>query len=121
MITNQDAALFTFAEYRKLGTTKLSDQVLPVGTKVQTSEGVYVCSEPSRLALDANGNVYPVAESVFAKSYQLAETPGELTRAQLVAAIHQIDQTLRVPAAEYVPAIGDVFTLIERLRLPAGD
>jgi hypothetical protein len=27
--------------------------------------------------------------------------------------IEQIDKTLRVPAAEYVPAIGDVFMLID--------
>lgn len=34
--------------------------------------------------------------------------------AKLRKVIQQIDQTLRVPAAEYVPAIGDVFTIIDR-------
>jgi hypothetical protein len=29
--------------------------------------------------------------------------------------VKRIDETLRVPAAEYVPAIGDVFTLIDAL------
>ena len=29
--------------------------------------------------------------------------------------VNRIDETLRVPAAEYVPAIGDVFDLIDAL------
>lgn len=29
--------------------------------------------------------------------------------------IHDIDHALRIPAAEYVPSIGDVFTLIDKL------
>jgi len=31
--------------------------------------------------------------------------------------IRDIDQTLRVDAAEYVPAIGDAFTLIDRMGI----
>ncbi len=72
MITKADAANYTFAEYRKVGTTKLSDEVLPAGTQVQTLEGAYTCAEPSRLAIDAAGNVYPVAESIMRKSYEPA-------------------------------------------------
>lgn len=71
-ITKDDASKFTFAEYRKVGTTKLSNEILGVGTKVKTLEGEYVCAEPSRLAIDASGNVYPVAETVRLKSYELA-------------------------------------------------
>jgi hypothetical protein len=71
-ITKADIGRFTFAEYEKVGRTKLSHEVLPVGTKVETFEGEYTCAEPSRLALDVNGNVYPVAESVFKQSYRLA-------------------------------------------------
>jgi hypothetical protein len=71
-ITKDDASRFTFAEYRKVGTTKLSNEVLPTGQKVQTLEGEYTCAEPSRLAIDAAGNVYPVAESIFRKSYEPA-------------------------------------------------
>jgi hypothetical protein len=33
------------------------------------------------------------------------------------AAIREIDSTLRIPAAEYVPAIGDVFSIIDRVGL----
>ncbi len=61
---------FTYTEYRKVGTTKLSNEVLPAGQKVETLEGEYTCAEPSRLAIDVAGNVYPVAESVFVKCYE---------------------------------------------------
>lgn len=73
LITKDDASRFTFSEYRKVGTTKMSDQTLPTGTKVQTPEGEYTCAEPSRLAIDAAGNVYPVAESIKNASYEPAE------------------------------------------------
>jgi hypothetical protein len=69
MLTKDDIGKFTFVEYRKIGSTKMSVEILPVGTKVLTLEGEYTCGEPSRLAIDANGNVYPIAESVRQKSY----------------------------------------------------
>jgi hypothetical protein len=69
-VTKADADRYTFREYRKVGTTRLSNEVLPVGTRVETLEGEYVCAEPSRLAVDVAGNVYPVAESVFLRSYE---------------------------------------------------
>lgn len=69
-ITKADIDRFTFGEYRKVGTTKLSYELLEKGTSVATLEGEYVCAEPSRLAIDASGNVYPVAESVVQKSYE---------------------------------------------------
>ncbi len=72
MITKADASRFTFDEYRKVGTTKLSREVLAAGEKVATLEGEYTCAEDSRLAIDAAGNVYPVAESIFRKSYERA-------------------------------------------------
>lgn len=72
-ITRGDAGNYTFREYRKVGTTKLSNEVLPAGTRVETLEGEYVCAEPSRLAIDVQGNVYPVAESVAVRSYELVE------------------------------------------------
>jgi hypothetical protein len=73
MITREDISDFNFDEYRKLGTTKLSRETLPIGTKVLTLEGEYVCTEPSRLAIDVAGNVYPVAESVFFVCYEKAK------------------------------------------------
>jgi hypothetical protein len=35
--------------------------------------------------------------------------------------VREIDRTLRVPAAEYVPAIQDVFTMIDRAALARGE
>lgn len=72
-VTKDDAARYTFAEYRKVGTTNLSNELLPVGTRVETLEGEYICAEPSRLAIDAAGNVYPVAESIFRQSYEAVD------------------------------------------------
>ena len=72
IITNDDGRQFTFDEYEKVGTTKLSREVLSVGQIVKTLEGEYTCAEPSRLAIDANGNVYPIANSIFEKSYRSA-------------------------------------------------
>ena len=39
---------------------------------------------------------------------------------ELEQAIRKIDVTLRVPAAEYVPAIGDVFEIIDKLGVAKG-
>jgi hypothetical protein len=72
LITTDDKYLFTFSEYRKKGTTQLSDQTVPKGQKVDTPEGEYTCWEDSRIAIDADGKVYPVAVSVFEKSYEAA-------------------------------------------------
>jgi hypothetical protein len=71
MILKEHKDQFTFRLYHKIGTTQLSDEILPAGTVVRTLEGDYTCAEPSRLAVDASGNVYPVAESIFQKTYKL--------------------------------------------------
>jgi hypothetical protein len=70
VITKNDIPNFTFDEYQKIATTKLSREMLSPGTEVETLEGKYVCAEPSRLAIDVKGNVYPVAESVVQGSYK---------------------------------------------------
>lgn len=43
----------------------------------------------------------------------LDDAERELKR--LRGTLREIDQTLRIPAAEYVPAIGDVFNIIDRV------
>lgn len=68
-ITKSDVRLFTFGRYTKRVATQISDEILPTGTVVDTLEGLYTCKEPSRLAIDVSGNVYPIAESVFTESY----------------------------------------------------
>lgn len=72
IITKQNLDCFTFLNYQKIGSSKISDQTLDPGTKVQTLEGEYICTEHSRLAIDVAGNIYPIAESIFKKSYVLA-------------------------------------------------
>ncbi len=81
MITKANIGKFTWDDYEKIGTTRLSRETLPAGTKVETLEGEYTCAESSRLAVDVNGNVYPVADSVFQKSYRRAlGTPDDVRR-----------------------------------------
>lgn len=72
-INKDDATAFHYQRYRKKGTTEISDEVIPAGTKVATLEGDYRCSEQSRIARDVKGNVYPIAESVFSESYEKAD------------------------------------------------
>lgn len=71
-LTRADVDRFTFREYRKTVLTKISDEVLPAGTRVGTLEGECVGSEPSRLAIDVAGNLYLVEERMFARSYIVA-------------------------------------------------
>lgn len=69
MIEKTDIGRFTFKEYNKKIPTKISNEILVIGTEVATLEGKYICKEESRLAIDINGNVYSIAESVFQESY----------------------------------------------------
>ncbi len=73
IITKKDINKYNFEEYKKVKNTKISIEVLPVGSKVETLEGNYTCQVPSRLAIDEDGNVYPIAETIFDKSYELAD------------------------------------------------
>lgn len=70
MITNRDISVLHFQEYRKLGVTKISDEVMSVGTQVEVLGSVYTCNESSRIAIDAAGNVYPIAVSIFEKAFE---------------------------------------------------
>lgn len=69
MIKKTDKNKFTFSRYQKIQCTEISDQILPIGSEVETLEGVYKISEPSHLAIDMDGNIYPIARSIFIKSY----------------------------------------------------
>lgn len=50
------------------------------------------------------------------KVYEKANRALDEQLAAMTKAIERIDETLRVPAAEYVPAIGDVFTIIDQIK-----
>ena len=112
VITRHDLEHFAFREYRKHGTTKLSNETLEVGQRVQTLEGEYACGELSRLAIDAKGNVYPVAESVFAVSYEPAgaDPPAEIAR------LKASKEDLRVAGERLIDQVLDRDAEIARLR-----
>ena len=63
--------------------------------------------------VDFDNAVVEASREIVAALVRPIEGP---TRNDALALIERIDQTLRVPAAEYVPAIGDVFTLIDNFR-----
>jgi hypothetical protein len=51
-----------------------------------------------------------------AQNYKIGYVALENENKRLKIALEEIDNTLRVPAAEYVPAISDVFTIIDKLK-----
>jgi hypothetical protein len=62
----------TFTEYRKHDLTRISDLTFPPGTVYQTPEGPSAKDEETRAAFDAQGGLYPIRESVFRATYELA-------------------------------------------------
>lgn len=74
-ITSASAeAMGTFSEYRKIATTRISDFTVPPGVPYQTPEGLRAEDEPTRIAFDVQGCVYPIRESVFGASYAALST-----------------------------------------------
>jgi len=62
----------SFSEYRKTALTRISDRTFPPGTVYQTPEGLRAEDEGTRCAIDVQGGIYPIRESVFRASYELA-------------------------------------------------
>jgi hypothetical protein len=90
------------------------------GISTQDACSVGVSDNPLRwFVVSGTGRAADDALLIVAMRNHLPEI---LTRMDaLEAAIKKIDHTLRVPAAEYVPVIGDVFTIIDSLaRLDGG-
>ena len=78
----------TFSEHRKVATTRISDFTVPPGIPYQTPEGLRAEDEPTRIAFDVQGGVYPIRESVFVASYAaLSTTPAPLDEARLARAL----------------------------------
>lgn len=65
-----------FRPYRKATTTEMAFATVPAGEllTVDTKEGEYVLSGPweGLIALDADGDPYPVAMGVFYRTYEPA-------------------------------------------------
>lgn len=56
----------------------ISDRSFPPGTTYQTPEGLRAEDEDTRAALDVQGGIYPIRESVFRASYTSAEMDEEM-------------------------------------------
>lgn len=59
--------------YHKKVLTRASDFTVPPGTTFETPEGLKAEDEECRVAIDAQGGVYPIRESVFQATYELVE------------------------------------------------
>lgn len=90
--------------------------------------GKYQCDACDIVATirEQHATIETQRNQIAALTQQLAEANKQLADARqgreverLRNALREIDQMLRVPAAEYVPAISDVFTVIDRVIAPA--
>ncbi len=72
-ITKADKNDFVFAYCRKKVLTPISETKVPAGTEVETLEGWFKCAEESRIAVDSQGNIYPIAESIYQNDYETVE------------------------------------------------
>lgn len=63
-----------WSEYSKQQTTRATRVAGPF--EVETREGTLRCDD-GWLALDSNGDPYPIAADVFAQTYRLASDEGE--------------------------------------------
>lgn len=61
-----------YALYRKTALTQASTFTVPAGTPFQTPEGLKAEDEECRIAIDSQGGVYPIRESVFRETYEVA-------------------------------------------------
>lgn len=73
-ITGENAeSLGEFGQFKKVGLSKISLFTVPPGTTFQTPEGLRAEDEECRIAFDIQGGVYPIRESVFARTYEQVE------------------------------------------------
>jgi hypothetical protein len=68
----EDAFGDDFGLYRKAVLTKASNFTVPPGTTFDTPEGLKAEDEECRIAVDSQGGVYPIRESVFQNTYEKA-------------------------------------------------
>jgi hypothetical protein len=69
-ITAADLPAGNYGQYRKTTLTTISDFTVPAGTPFVTPEGLRAEDEECRVALDVQGGVYPIRESVCRASYE---------------------------------------------------
>lgn len=69
-ITPTDLPPGKYADFHKVAVTRISCFTVPAGTPFHTPEGLRAEEEQCRIALDVQGGVYPIRESVFQASYE---------------------------------------------------
>lgn len=72
-ITRDNLPEGDYGLYRKVALTRASDFTVPPGTTFETPEGLRAEDEECRVAIDSQGGVYPIRESVFRETYEVAE------------------------------------------------
>lgn len=72
IVTRDNLPPGEYALFRKTALTKVSTFTVPPGTTFDTPEGLKAPDEECRVAIDCQGGVYPIRESVFRESYELA-------------------------------------------------
>lgn len=70
VITPKVVDHFVFGSYRKIQATSISEFTVPPGTPFETPEGLKAEDEECRIAIDSQGGVYPIRESVFRETYE---------------------------------------------------
>lgn len=70
IVTRNNMPEGDYSLYRKKVLTKASDFTVPAGTTFDTPEGLRAEDEECRVAVDSQGGVYPIRESVFRDSYE---------------------------------------------------
>jgi len=95
-------AMGTFSQHRKVATTRISDFTVPPGVPYETPEGLRAEDEPTRVAFDVQGGIYPIRESVFRESYQPdAARAAQPSREALRASLHEAILDLRTGNDEH--------------------
>lgn len=69
-ITADDLPAGDYGAYRKTTLSTISDFTVPAGTPFVTPEGLRAEDEECRIAIDIQGGVYPIRESVFQAVYE---------------------------------------------------
>jgi len=72
IITRDNLPEGDYGLYRKTALTRASDFTVPPGTTFETPEGLKAEDEECRVAIDSQGGVYPIRESVFRETYEVA-------------------------------------------------
>lgn len=72
LITSENIKGFLFESFRKKTLTQISSFTVPPDYKYETPEGLKAEDEETRIAIDSQGGVYPIRESVFQETYEKA-------------------------------------------------